>query len=236
VGECRLTTIEIDIKPGSDPNSINLKSKGKIPVAVLTTDTFDATQVDWETVMFGPNGATEAHGRSHVKDIDGDGDADLVLHFKTQETGIACGDTEAALTGETFGGQAFTGTDSIVTVGCGVDGEEFFGTPLAINFTPTLLVDQLLVEVADAWLTDPTISLDIEITGINGGFERHGTDLIDVVDTNVFSSNGTVAQTVVDWTTDTTPQNVNEVYFVCVQVLRNATVLGLEHCGAFGPF
>lgn len=38
-------TVDIDIKPGSDPNSINLKSKGVIPVAILTTDDFDAADV-----------------------------------------------------------------------------------------------------------------------------------------------------------------------------------------------
>jgi len=44
--------VDIDIKPGSDPNSINLKSKGVVPVAVLTTDGFDASTVDPETVGF----------------------------------------------------------------------------------------------------------------------------------------------------------------------------------------
>jgi len=113
----------------------------------------------------------------------------------------------------------------------------FMGAPLAITFSPTLLTDQLLVEVADSWLTDPAISLHIEITGINGGFEYHGNDIIDVVDTNVFSTNGTVAQTVVDWTTDTVTQSVNEVYTVCVQPRRNTTdVIGGVHCVAFGPF
>jgi len=61
------------------------------------------------------------------------------------------------------------------------------GAPLAVTFTPQLLIDQLLVEVADAWLTDPAINLDIEITGINGGFEHHGSVVIAVVDTTVFS-------------------------------------------------
>ena len=111
-------TVSIDIKPGSDPNSINRTSGQKIPVAILYTDTFDATQVDWETVVFGPEGATEFHGRAHIKDVDEDGDMDLLLHFNSRDTGIACGDTEATLTGETFDGQAITGTDAINAANC----------------------------------------------------------------------------------------------------------------------
>jgi hypothetical protein len=110
--------LDIDIKPGSDPNSINLKSKGVIPVAILTTDSFDASQVDWETVSFGPDGASKSHAMGHIKDVDEDGDLDLLLHFNTQETGITCGDTEATLTGETFSGESITGSDSVVTVNC----------------------------------------------------------------------------------------------------------------------
>jgi hypothetical protein len=111
-------SVAIDIKPGSYPNSINPRSQGVIPVAILTTDTFDALQVDAESVKFGLDLATERHGQAHVEDVDGDGDQDLVLHFKTQEAGIVCGDTEASLTGETFDGQSIMGTDSIKTVGC----------------------------------------------------------------------------------------------------------------------
>ncbi len=111
-------SVTMDIKPGSTPNSINPFSKGKIPVAILTAEAFDATQVDVSTIAFGPDGAPEAHGRSHVNDIDGDGDMDLVLHFKTQDTGIQCGDIEATLTGETHGGEPITGTDSINPVPC----------------------------------------------------------------------------------------------------------------------
>jgi hypothetical protein len=110
--------IAIDIKPGSIPNSINPRSKGVIPVAILTTDTFDATTVDPLSFAFGPNGAVEVHGPGHIEDADGDGDLDLILHFSTRDTGIQCGDTSASLTVETFGGQAIQGTDSINTVGC----------------------------------------------------------------------------------------------------------------------
>jgi Concanavalin A-like lectin/glucanases superfamily len=110
--------VDIDIKPGSDPNNINPLSKGVIPVAILSIDNFDATQVDASSVEFGPNGAKETHGQGHVADVDGDDIPDMMFHFKTQETGIQCTDTEATLTGETFGGEKFTGTDSIQTVGC----------------------------------------------------------------------------------------------------------------------
>ncbi len=109
---------EIDIKPGRNPNKIKLKSKGVIPVAILTTHNFDATTVDPLSVEFGPKGATESHGRGHIEDVDGDGDADLVLHFRTRRTGIQCGDTSVSLTGHTFGGQMIEGSDSIKTVKC----------------------------------------------------------------------------------------------------------------------
>jgi hypothetical protein len=111
-------TVEIDIKPGSFPNSINLKNQGDIPVAILTTGDFDATTVDPLSVRFGPGAAVESHGIGHIEDVDQDGDLDLVLHFRTQETGIQCGDTAASLTGETFDGHAIEGSDSIRTLGC----------------------------------------------------------------------------------------------------------------------
>jgi len=113
-----VTTVQIDIKPGTFPNSINLRSLGVIPVAILTTDTFDATTVSPTTVRFGPTGTEVAAVHSALADVDGDGDIDLILHFNTQATGIQCGHVSALLTGETFGGQAIEGSDSIATVGC----------------------------------------------------------------------------------------------------------------------
>ena len=109
--------VVIDIKPGGTPNSINPNSHGEIPVAVLTTNTFDASRVDPTTVRFGRNG-TAIPVHSALADVDGDGDLDLLLHVNTEDTGIQCGETSASLTGGTVGGQPIGGSDSINTVGC----------------------------------------------------------------------------------------------------------------------
>jgi len=111
-------TVTIDIKPGSFPNSINPRNKGKIPVAILTTNTFDATTVDTSTVFFGATGAEAPPVHAALEDVDGDGDMDMILHFNTQESGIVCGDTSASLTGETLDGETIRGSDSVSTVGC----------------------------------------------------------------------------------------------------------------------
>ncbi len=113
-----ITAVAIDIKPRSFPNSINPRSQGVIPVAILTTTTFDATTVDPLSVKFGPDGAIETHGRGHFQDVNRDGKLDLVLHFNIQDTGIRCWDTSASLTGKTFSGQPIQGSDSIKTVAC----------------------------------------------------------------------------------------------------------------------
>jgi len=106
--------VQIDIKPGSNPNSINPDSQGVIPVAILTTPDFDAYFVDAETVCFGPLGAQAVDW--DLEDVDNDGDEDMLLHFRTQDTGIIAGDTEAELTGKTWDGMDIYGSDSVRTV------------------------------------------------------------------------------------------------------------------------
>lgn len=130
--------VEIDIKPGSDPNSVacNGQLGTLIPVAILTTDSFDATTVDHETVTF--EGAMEAHQNPHgmirhEDDVDEDGDIDLIFHIIFGETRLTEADCpsveplEAVLTGETFDGQAIEGSDTVRLVlafrGCGLGSE-----------------------------------------------------------------------------------------------------------------
>lgn len=112
VASILVRTVEIDIKP-----SINLKSNGVIPVAILTTKDFDATSVNGATVTFGPSSAKEVHGEGHLEDANSDSKLDWVGHFKTQETGLKDTDKEATINGKTKDGKEFTGKDSINIVG-----------------------------------------------------------------------------------------------------------------------
>jgi hypothetical protein len=111
-------------------------------VAVLTTEAgeyglplaFDATTIDPTSVRFGPadivfdelGGAFESHGKGHPKrsyELDEktkDADADMILHFLTQQTGLGPGDTEGCVKGEWVDGNGdthkFFGCDAIIVV------------------------------------------------------------------------------------------------------------------------
>jgi hypothetical protein len=111
-----LPIVNIDIKPGSDLNPINLKSKGKIPVAILSTTIFNAsTQVDKTSLTFGRTGdeMSLAHCNNTTEDVNGDGLFDQVCHFYTQLTGFVLGSTAGVLKGKTLNGVTITGQDSV---------------------------------------------------------------------------------------------------------------------------
>lgn len=49
----------VDIKPGSCPNPLNVKSGGVLPVAVLSTEDFDVAGIDVSTIRITREGAGE---------------------------------------------------------------------------------------------------------------------------------------------------------------------------------
>jgi hypothetical protein len=144
--------IDLDIKPGSDPNAINPSIDGEIPVAILGSDTFDVADVDAATLAFGPSGAAPDHSHGpHVEDVNADGLPDLVSHFQTEETGIEFGTLVACLSGETLDGKAFSGCDAVRTV-------------------PDMDGDKLL-DVEEATLGTNALSSDTDGDGFTDGDE-----------------------------------------------------------------
>ncbi|MHC5074340.1 MAG: integrin alpha, partial [Planctomycetota bacterium] len=99
----RLEYVDIDIKPGSCPNPLNVKSKGKLPVAILGSEDLDVYDVDVASVRLA---GVEAI-RSSYEDVAApvadpcdcncttegpDGYLDLTLKFATEDIVDAIGE------------------------------------------------------------------------------------------------------------------------------------------------
>ena len=121
VGGSDTIAVDIDIKPGSYPNSINLGSKGVVPVAILSTSTFDANTVDPDTVeLAGADVAVRGKSNkllAHEEDVNDDGLMDLVCQVETENLDPdQLQEGYAILTGSTYDGQAIEGSDEITIV------------------------------------------------------------------------------------------------------------------------
>ena len=119
-----VTLGDLDIKPGSYPNSINRNKGGVTPVAILGVyGGLNVLTIDVSTISF--EGASPAHDLSdpevladHIQDVNFDGNPDLVCHFKTKlATGLAVlplGPGTATLTYELIGSDTVVSlTDSV---------------------------------------------------------------------------------------------------------------------------
>ena len=109
--------VEIDIRPGSDTNPVQLSSRGVVPVLILGSDELDVGSLDPHSLVFGPDAAALAHRNGpHLLDHDGDGRQDLLLHFRVEESGLLPEDEEACVGGETWDGDPVEGCDLVTPV------------------------------------------------------------------------------------------------------------------------
>jgi hypothetical protein len=113
--------VAIDVIPGDPANKVYPNKSGQLPVAVLSAADFDAAQVDPATLRFGSAEAAVA-GAPVITNVDGEFGPDTTVKFKVQEAGIFCNDNAVDLSGETYAGEPFTGTDSIDASECETGG------------------------------------------------------------------------------------------------------------------
>lgn len=125
--------VNIDIRPGDDEiTEIHPKWRRHIPVALLSTQTFDATEVNVDSLTFGATGNEKSlyhcrvddgdddrkrrhHGdrgnhrghHKHTTDVNRDGLLDLLCHFDVQDASFDVGDTEGMMKGVAGDGRRF---------------------------------------------------------------------------------------------------------------------------------
>lgn len=125
-GETSLAVLQvpIDIEPHIDRNVIILGSKGLLPVAFLTDAGFDATTIDPATVT---QPGRESSGLVKMlkfrqrplawhRDVDRDGDVDLVVVLETENLYLEESDTTCVLGALTSSGLLVWGEDSVTIV------------------------------------------------------------------------------------------------------------------------
>ena len=112
--------VTIDIRPGSERNPVNPKSNGVLPVAILSSATFDATQADPGTIYLegAPVCSPSENGKYQAseEDIDQDGLTDLMVKIDVELLDLVAPTGTATLVGETFAGEPFWGADNFTIV------------------------------------------------------------------------------------------------------------------------
>ncbi len=112
-----LIEVVVDVKPGSDPNAVNTKSHGVLPIGIYGSDTFDVQDIDISTIHVECMGNTTEDITASFEDlIVADGIEDLVLHVPMQNFpwGAPRGTlVPITVTGLLLDGTAFFGIDEV---------------------------------------------------------------------------------------------------------------------------
>ena len=98
--------VNIDVKPGQSKDTrLNPKSRGVVPVAILSKEGFHPMEVDHTSLGFGASGEEKSLQGCHKqgKDLNGDGVPDLVCNFDNEKTNFEIGETTGIVKGKARG-------------------------------------------------------------------------------------------------------------------------------------
>ena len=98
---------------------INLKKKRHIKVAILGSESFPVSNIDSSSLTFGAVGTEDTlrKCKHRTKDVNRDGQPDLVCEFSLRDSGFNKYSYEGILNGQTSDGQHFSGADKVVVKG-----------------------------------------------------------------------------------------------------------------------
>ncbi len=121
--------VDIDIKPGSDPNSVNVNTRGVLPVAILGGPDLDVEEIDISSVAGVTTSVDFAIAdlwvalplRCSVGDVNDDGILDLNCKFSKNELMLDCWTSGLIVSGNLLDGTPFIGSDTIRPVPCDED-------------------------------------------------------------------------------------------------------------------
>ena len=105
--------VAIDLKPKDSQNFLKSRTRGAVSLAVLGSPSFDVTTVDPRTLRFGPGGARSRPRRAIRRDVNGDGEIDLVAWYRLRKAELARGAEQACLRWQTRDGTPYEGCDAI---------------------------------------------------------------------------------------------------------------------------
>ncbi|MDX5150948.1 MAG: hypothetical protein R3188_00605 [Acidiferrobacterales bacterium] len=91
---------------------INPRSRGLLPVAILSQEGFDPTQIDLSSIGFGAEGTEDSLVRCKKirRDLNRDGVQDMVCFFSIRKADFSPDSVSATMTGSIVGGPSFTAT------------------------------------------------------------------------------------------------------------------------------
>jgi hypothetical protein len=164
-------TLLVDIKPGDATNPVNLVSNGKLPVAILSTATFNANQLDIASIRFGRTGSEAAPVSSSMEDVNGDRKKDLVLQFNVQDTELLGDDTGAVLTARTTSGMPARGYDGIKVIAC----PHYSLTATALQDVNKLTDLELVVHSQTSGAITPAMASQVQLKSFDAVGKLHWT-------------------------------------------------------------